>query len=67
MSYSFHSAYRSTHLKVVTVALALSTVVVLVSLAGWSSETRVATTVSPGILKASKSIVVTNSDTRTIR
>jgi hypothetical protein len=66
MSCSFHSADRGTHHKVIAVALALSVVVGSIGLSSRTNHNLTAAT-GTGVIKAPKSIVSTNNDTRIIR
>jgi hypothetical protein len=66
MSHSFHSADRGTHSKVIAVALALSVVVGLVGLFG-RADNNVLVSNGTGVIKAPKSIITTNDESRLIR
>jgi hypothetical protein len=64
MSHSFHSADRGTHSKVI--ALALSVVVGLVGLFG-RADNNVLLSNGTGVIKAPKSMITTNDESRLIR
>jgi hypothetical protein len=66
MSHSFHSADRGTHSKIIAVALALSIVVGLVCHFG-RADTNVLVSNGTGVVKAPKSIITTNDESRLIR
>jgi hypothetical protein len=65
MSYSFHSADRSTHYKVIAVAFVLSLVVGLVGLSA-RTDTRTASE-GTGVVKATKSVVTTQNAETALR
>jgi hypothetical protein len=64
MNHSIHSADRSTHLKIVVLALVAGVMV-----AGFGISTRVNTdyTQTAHVIKAGKAVVVTSSETSVIR
>jgi hypothetical protein len=64
MNHSIHSADRSTHLKIVAVALVAG-----IAVAGLGISARINTdlTQTAHVVKAGKPVVVTSSDTSTIR
>jgi hypothetical protein len=64
MNHSIHSADRSTHLKIVVVALVAG---IAVAGFGISARTNTDLTQTAHIMKAGKPVVVTSSDTSTIR
>jgi hypothetical protein len=64
MNHSFHSADRSTHLKIVVVALVAGIVVLGL---GMSARTSTEYTETAHVVKAGKAITVTNSDTMMVR
>jgi hypothetical protein len=66
MSHSFHSADRGTHSKIIALALALSIVVGLVCLFG-RADTNVLVSNGTGVVKASRSMITTNDESRLIR
>jgi len=64
MNHSIHSADRSTHLKIVAVALAAG---IAVTALGITARSDVADTKTARVIKAGKPVVVTNSDVTRIR
>jgi hypothetical protein len=63
MNHSLHSADRSTHLKIVMIALVAG-----IALAGFGIVARSGdTTQSARVIKAGKTVVLTSSDTSAIR
>jgi hypothetical protein len=64
MNHSFHSADRSTHLKIVVVALVAGIAVLGL---GISARTGADYTETAHVIKAGKPIAVTNSDTTMVR
>ena len=64
MNHSIHSADRSTHLKIVVVALVAG---IAVAVLGISARTNSDYTQSAQVIKAGKLITVTNSDTSMVR
>jgi len=66
MSSSFHSADRGTHYKVIAVAFALSAIIGLIGLSG-RTDSNLKGASGTGVIKATKSIISTNNDSRIIR
>ena len=64
MNHSFHSADRATHLKIVVVALVAG---VAVAAFGIAARTNVDYSQTAHVVKAGKPVVVTSSDTSTVR
>ena len=64
---SIFTANRSTHLKVVVTALVASIAVVFVGIAASRAPVETATLKSAGIVKASRTLMVTQSDSSDIR
>ena len=64
MNHSFHSADRSTHLKIVVVALVAGIAVLGL---GISARTSADYTQTAHVIKAGKPVAVTNSDTMMVR
>jgi hypothetical protein len=64
MNHSIHSADRSTHLKIVAVALAAG---IAVTALGITARSDVADTRTARVIKAGKPVVVTNSDATMVR
>ncbi len=64
MNHSFHSADRTTHLKIVVVALIAG---IAVAAFGISARTNSDYTQTAHVVKAGKPITVTSSDTLTVR
>ena len=64
MNHSIHSADRSTHLKIVVVALAAG---IAVTALGITARSDVADTRTARVIKAGKPVVVTNSDATMVR
>jgi len=64
MNHSIHSADRSTHLKIVAVALAAG---IAVTAVGITARSDVADTRTARVIKAGKPVVVTNSDATMVR
>ena len=64
MNHSIHSADRSTHLKIVVVALVAG---IAVAGFGFSARTSSDFTQTAHVLKAGKPVVVTSSDLSTVR
>jgi hypothetical protein len=67
MNHSFHSADRSTHLKIVVVALVAGIAVAGFGIAAGSSSDFTQTAQTSQILKAGKPVAVTSSGTSAIR
>ena len=66
MSHSFHSADRGTHSKVIAVAFALSVAVGLVGFFG-RADRNLFVSNGTAVIKASKSMITTNDESRLIR
>ena len=64
MNHSIHSADRSTHLKIVVVALVAG---IVVAGLGISARTSAGYTLTAHVIKAGKPIAVTSSDTSVVR
>ena len=64
MNHSFHSADRSTHLKIVVVALVAG---IAVAAFGISARTNSDYSQTAHVIKAGKPVVVTSSDISTVR
>ncbi len=64
MNHSIHSADRSTHLKIVVVALVTG---ILVASFGISARTNTDDIQTAHVIKAGKPVVVTSSDTSIVR
>jgi hypothetical protein len=64
MNHSFHSADRSTHLKIVVVALVAG---IVVTGLGISARTNADYTQTAHVIKAGKPVAVTSSDTTMVR
>jgi hypothetical protein len=64
MNHSIHSADRSTHLKIVVVALVAG---IAVAALGISARTASDYTQTAHVIKAGKPVVVTNSNSSTVR
>ena len=64
MNHSFHSADRSTHLKIVVVALVAGIVVLGL---GISARTNTEYTETAHVVKAGKAVAVTDSDMMAVR
>jgi hypothetical protein len=64
MNHSIHSADRSTHLKIVVVALAAG---IAVAAFGIAARTNVDYSQTAHVVKAGKPVVVTSSDISTVR
>jgi hypothetical protein len=64
MNHSFHSADRSTHLKIVVIALVAG---IVVAGLGISARTDVDYTQTAHVVKAGKPVAVTSSDTMMVR
>jgi hypothetical protein len=64
MNHSFHSADRATHLKIVVLALVAG---ISVAAIGIAARSNVDYSQTAHIIKAGKPVVVTSSDTSTIR
>jgi hypothetical protein len=67
MNHSFHSADRSTHLKIVVVALAAGIAVAMFGIAARSNVDYSQTAQSAHVMKAGKPVVVTSSDAMVVR
>jgi hypothetical protein len=67
MNHSFHSADRSTHLKIVVVALVAGIAVAGFGIAARTSSDFTQTAQTSQILKAGKPVAVTSSGTSAIR
>jgi hypothetical protein len=64
MNHSFHSADRSTHLKIVVIALVAGIVVAGLAI---SARTNSDSTQTAHVVKAGKPVAVTSSDTSVVR
>ena len=64
MNHSIHSADRSTHLKIVVVALVAG---IVVAGLGISARTSTDYTLTAHVIKAGKPVAVTSSDTSVVR
>jgi hypothetical protein len=64
MNHSFHSADRSTHLKIVVIALVAG---IVVAGLGISARTNSDSTQTAHVVKAGKPVAVTSSDTSLVR
>jgi hypothetical protein len=64
MNHSLHSADRTTHLKIVVVALVAG---IVVAGLGISARTNTDYTQTAHVIKAGKAVVVTSSDTSLVR
>jgi hypothetical protein len=64
MNHTFHSADRATHLKIVVVALMAG---IAVAAFGIATRSNVDYTQTAHVIKAGKPVVVTSSDTSTVR
>jgi hypothetical protein len=64
MNHSFHSADRATHLKIVVVALVAG---IAVAGVGIAARTNVDYSQTAHVIKAGKPVVITSSDTSTVR
>ena len=64
MNHSIHSADRSTHLKILVVALSAG---IAVTALGITARSDVADTRTARVIKAGKPVVVTNSDATMVR
>ena len=64
MNHSIHSADRSTHLKIVVIALVAG---IVVAGLGISARTSADYTQTAHVIKAGKPVAVTSSDTTTVR
>jgi L-asparaginase/Glu-tRNA(Gln) amidotransferase subunit D len=64
MNHSIHSADRSTHLKIVVIALMAG---IVVAGLGISARTNADYTQTAHVIKAGKPVAVTSSDTTTVR
>jgi hypothetical protein len=64
MNHSFHSADRATHLKIVAVALVAG---IAVAAFGIATRSNVDYSQTAHVIKAGKPVVVTSSDTSTVR
>jgi hypothetical protein len=67
MNHSIHSADRSTHLKIVVVALVAGIAVAGLSISARSNADFTQTAQSTHVVKAGKPVAVTSSDVSTIR
>jgi hypothetical protein len=67
MNHSIHSADRSTHLKIVVVALVAGIAVAGFGISARSNSDFTQTAQSTHVMKAGKPVVVTSSDISTIR
>jgi hypothetical protein len=67
MNHSIHSADRSTHLKIVVVALMAGIAVAGFGISARSNSDFTQTAQSTHVMKAGKPVVVTSSDISTIR
>jgi hypothetical protein len=67
MSYSFHSANRATHFKVVTTALACSVALTLVCLTARSSDQTNLKIATVTVIKAKPVILMTSDDAKATR
>ncbi len=64
MNHSIHSADRATHLKIVVVALVAG---IAVTAFGIATRTNVDYSQTARVIKAGKPVVITSSDTSTVR
>ena len=67
MNHSIHSADRSTHLKIVVVALVAGIAVAGFGISARSNSEFTQTAQSTHVMKAGKPVVVTSSDVSTVR
>lgn len=67
MNHSIHSADRSTHLKIVVVALVAGIAVAAFGIAARTNADFSQTAQSTHVIKAGKPVVVTSSDISTVR
>jgi hypothetical protein len=67
MNHSFHSADRATHLKIVVVALVAAIAVAAFGIAARTNVDHSLTAQATHVIKAGKPVVVTNSETSTVR
>ena len=67
MNHSIHSADRSTHLKIVVVALVAGIAVAAFGIATSTNSEFTQTTQSSQVVKAGKPVVITSSGTSTVR
>jgi hypothetical protein len=67
MNHSIHSADRSTHLKIVVVALVAGIAVAAFGISARTNADFSQTAQSTHVIKAGKPVVVTSSDTSTVR
>ena len=67
MNHSIHSADRSTHLKIVVVALVAGIAVAAFGIAARSSSDFTQTAQTTQVVKAGKPVVITSSGTSTVR
>jgi hypothetical protein len=67
MNHSIHSADRSTHLKIVVVALVAGIAVAAFGISARTSADFTQTAQSTHVIKAGKPVVVTSSDLSTVR
>jgi hypothetical protein len=67
MNHSIHSADRSTHLKIVVVALVAGIAVAAFGLSARMNADFTQTAQSSHVMKAGKPVVITSSETSTVR
>jgi hypothetical protein len=67
MNHSFHSADRATHLKIVMVALVAGFAVAVFGMTARSNVDDIQTAQAVHVMKAGKPVVVTSSETSTVR
>ncbi|HMC59451.1 MAG TPA: hypothetical protein VKJ01_09690 [Candidatus Solibacter sp.] len=67
MNHSFHSADRATHFKIVMLALVAGFVVAAFGFTARNSVDDVQTAQAAHVIKAGKPVVVTSSETSTVR
>jgi hypothetical protein len=66
MNHSFHSADRSTHLKIVVVALVAGIAVTVLGISARNNSEFTQTAQTP-VVKAGKPVAITSSETSTVR
>jgi len=67
MNHSIHSADRSTHLKIVVVALVAAIAVAAFGISARSNADFTQTAQANHVMKAGKAVVITSSETSTVR